>query len=181
MAKSPVKPPAKRRRYKQGEVRAPRGRQTLYTPAIAAEICARLGHGETLQDICRTPGMPSVSTVNSWTEECRPKDVPATFAPDFARARVLGFDAIAAQTLEIADDARNDWMERAAQEGGGEPVRTFNAEHVQRSKLRIETRLKLLAKWDPKRYGERMALEVEDVTDRAEQMRQRRAERLGKT
>jgi hypothetical protein len=27
-------------------------------------------------------------------------------------------------------------------------------------KLQIETRLKLLAKWDPKRYGERMATEI---------------------
>jgi hypothetical protein len=32
----------------------------------------------------------------------------------------------------------------------------LNAEHVQRSKLRIETRLKLLAKWSPKKYGERV-------------------------
>jgi hypothetical protein len=29
---------------------------------------------------------------------------------------------------------------------------------VQNRKLRIETRLKLLAKWDPKRYGERVAV-----------------------
>jgi hypothetical protein len=34
----------------------------------------------------------------------------------------------------------------------------LNAEHVQRSKLRIETRLKLLAKWNPKKYGERVAV-----------------------
>jgi hypothetical protein len=29
---------------------------------------------------------------------------------------------------------------------------------VQRAKLRIDTRLKLLSKWDPKRYGEKLAL-----------------------
>jgi hypothetical protein len=29
--------------------------------------------------------------------------------------------------------------------------------------LRIETRLKLLAKWDPKRYGERLHSEVTGV------------------
>jgi hypothetical protein len=32
----------------------------------------------------------------------------------------------------------------------------LNSEHIQRSKLRIETRLKLLAKWNPKKYGERV-------------------------
>ena len=36
-----------------------------------------------------------------------------------------------------------------------------NAEHIQRSKLRIETRLKLLAKWNPKKYGDKLALEGE--------------------
>ena len=34
----------------------------------------------------------------------------------------------------------------------------FDSEHVQRSKLRVETRLKLLAKWDPRRYGDRLQL-----------------------
>ena len=30
---------------------------------------------------------------------------------------------------------------------------------MQRSKLRIHTRLQLLAKWNPKKYGEKLALE----------------------
>lgn len=34
----------------------------------------------------------------------------------------------------------------------------MNTEHVQRSKLRIETRLKLLAKWNPKKWGEKVDL-----------------------
>jgi hypothetical protein len=32
----------------------------------------------------------------------------------------------------------------------------LDREHVQRSKLRIETRLKLLAKWNPKKWGDRL-------------------------
>jgi hypothetical protein len=66
-----------------------------------------------------------------------------------ARAREIGYDAIAEDCLRIADDASNDWMET-------EHGPRLNAEHVQRSKLRIETRLKLLAKWNPKKYGERV-------------------------
>ena len=40
---------------------------------------------------------------------------------------------------------------------------TYNVEDrevTSRSKLRVETRLKLLAKWNPKKYGEKVALDV---------------------
>lgn len=76
----------------------------------------------------------------------------------FARARDEGFDAIAEETLDIADNAMNDWMERSGKEDEA-PGYVLNGEHVQRSKLRIDTRLKLLAKWDPKRYGEKQQVE----------------------
>ena len=133
----------------QVAVKRTRGRPSLYSHAIAAEICKRIGEGETLQSVCRDERMPSVPTVNRWTRE---KD---SFSTDFARARELGFDAIAEEAVRIADDARNDWMERS---DPGNPGYALNGEHVQRSKLRIETRLKLLAKWDPNRYGERTTI-----------------------
>jgi hypothetical protein len=75
-------------------------------------------------------------------------------AAQFARAKSLGFDAIADDCVEIADDATNDYME--TKHG---PV--FDGEHVQRSRLRIDTRLKLLAQWDPKRYGPRTQSDVD--------------------
>jgi hypothetical protein len=59
--------------------------------------------------------------------------------------------------MEIADDSRNDYIDRLNSDG--EVIgKQLDAEHVQRSKLRIETRLKLLAKWNPKRYGDKMTL-----------------------
>ena len=71
----------------------------------------------------------------------------------FACARDEGFDAIAADCLDIADDKSGD-----VKIVGGEdnPIEVCNTEFVQRAKLRIETRLKLLAKWDPKRYGDKV-------------------------
>jgi hypothetical protein len=129
-----------------------RGRPSSYTPALAAEICERLSKGEPLAAICRDEHMPHDSTVRDWM------GAHANFSLAIARARESGFDAIAADCFEIADDARNDYMEKLANDGDGEAVKAmeYDAEHVQRSKLRIETRLKLLAKWDPKRYGERI-------------------------
>ena len=91
--------------------------------------------------------MPHPSTVWRWRE------ADEELSQLIARARDVGFDKIAADTFEIADDGRNDWMERLDKDGQGIGW-MLNGEHVQRSKLRIETRLKLLAKWDPKRYGE---------------------------
>ena len=122
--------------------------KSTYTEAKAAEICERLSKGEPLAQICRDKGMPSVSTVWAWER------AHAGLSEAIARARLEGYDAIAAECLGIADDGTNDWMEK--REGGTQ----LNAEHVQRSKLRVWTRLQLLAKWDPKRYGERNAVEV---------------------
>jgi len=134
------------------------GRHTIYTEAIAREICQRIGDGETLQSICRDEHMPEVRTVNSWTEpdNSRPKEVPTTFGADFAHARARGFDAIAAETLEIADTPLEGVEYVTKGDGSTEERR---ADMLGHRKLRIETRLKLLAKWDPKRYGERLGLE----------------------
>jgi len=120
-------------------------------PALMDEIVDRVSKGETLRAICREPGKPSWSVVYQWMDE-----VPE-FSTRFAQARARGFDAIAAECLEIADDATNDFMDKRGADGDV-IGKQLDAEHVQRSKLRIETRLKLLAKWDPKRYGEKLAI-----------------------
>lgn len=126
------------------------GRPSLYTPELIETIAERLSTGEPMAAICRDEGMPAYRTVKDWIDS-KP-DVAAAIA----RAREEGFDAIAAGTLEIADDARNDYMEAAGEEEAA--AYRLNGEHIQRSKLRIETRLKLLAKWDPKRYGDALKL-----------------------
>jgi hypothetical protein len=80
-------------------------------------------------------------------------------------ARELGFDWLAHECLEIADDARNDWVERHGKDGEAVGWQ-FNNEHFQRSRLRIETRLRLLRAWDPSRYGERAEVKVDaEVTE----------------
>ncbi len=121
----------------------PPGRPSTFTQEIADEICARLSKGETLADICRDDHMPAVRTVSHW------KEASEAFKADFARAREEGFDEIAADCLRIADETTFDTI---ITDNGDKP----NTEWISRSKLRIETRLKLLAKWDPKRYGDKV-------------------------
>lgn len=127
--------------------------KSLYTDDLATEICNRIAEGEPLRQICRESHMPGWVTVYNWINT-RPD-----FAERFARARDLGADAIAESCLEIADDATNDWMLKTDREGNAAGWQ-LNNEHVQRSKLRIETRLKLLAKWNPKKYGESQKIEM---------------------
>jgi hypothetical protein len=91
--------------------------------------------------------MPAVRTVSDW------KEAHPSFSADFARAREEGEDYLAAECLEIADDGSNDYVTK--KNANGTEYEAVDHDHIQRSKLRIETRLKLLAKWNPKKYGDR--------------------------
>lgn len=124
---------------------------SVRTPELETAFVEGIGDGIPLRQLCRIHGVGK-STVYVWMEE------DADFAGRIAQARVKGFDAIAEEALEIADDGTNDWVKR------GDKGAAYDAEHVQRSKLRVETRLKLLAKWDPKRYGDRIDLTSSDGT-----------------
>lgn len=114
---------------------------------IADDIIRRLGEGEPLSVICRTEGYPSRSTFHEWRKT--DSDLDARYVA----AKLAGFDAIADDCLTIADDGTNDYT---TDKDGHEVV---DRDHIQRSKLRVETRLKLLAKWYPTKYGDKLGLE----------------------
>lgn len=126
------------------------GRPSKYTPELAAEICERLSDGEPLRQICRDEHMPAWQKIYEWM--ARDKELSGAIA----QAREQGYEAIAEDILEIADDGTNDWMLK--RDKSGNEYETVNSEHIQRSKLRVEARLKLLAKWNPKKYGDRTIL-----------------------
>ncbi|WP_337187570.1 transposase [Phenylobacterium sp.] len=108
------------------------GRPSLYSPELAQEICVRLADGEPLAEICRSDGMPHPSTVRRWASDNE------------------------ALSLAIAD-AREDGEERITADirktARGEPG--YSTGDVIRDKLIIDTDLKLLAKWNPKKYGDK--------------------------
>lgn len=120
------------------------GRPTTYSPEIAGVICISLAEGLSLREICRKDEMPGLSTVFQWL--AKHKD----FAERYARAREAQADHMAEELLEIADDARNDWVEGE----NGEAV--LNHEHVTRSRLRVDTRKWLMSKLLPRKYGDKV-------------------------
>lgn len=120
------------------------GRPSKYTPELAAEICERLSNGEPLRQICADDHMPAWQKIYEWM--ARDKDLSGAIA----HAREVGQDAIAEQIwLEMKQEP-----ERILSEGGGR----IDSGYVQLIKARADIGLKLLAKWNPKRYGDRVQL-----------------------
>lgn len=97
--------------------------------------------------------MPAESTVRLWAAEDR-----EGFSAQYTRAREVGYLAMADETVEISDDGRNDWMERQSEEDKERYV--LNGEHVQRSRLRVDTRKWLLSKALPKMFGDKITQEL---------------------
>ncbi len=68
-----------------------RGRPSVYTDKLAAEICIRLAIGESLVQICKEDAMPAYRTVMNWLfEEHAEGDPKQGFLHKYARARGPG-------------------------------------------------------------------------------------------
>jgi len=143
--------------------------------AIKATICERIADGESLRAICGDEGMPAKATVFAWLADDK------SFSDQYARAREAQADAVFDDILTIADDGRNDWMERLGDEGQGVGWRE-NGEAIRRSQLRIEARKWMAGKLKPKKYGERLDINHSGHIDSMseEQVNARLAELLGK-
>ena len=135
----------------------------MYNPCVAAkrfnpeeflpEIHAWIESGNTLRAYCRQDGKPSYSTVYDWLEaDAKTTDKPASTR--FERARAIGESVILQECLEIADNTQVGEIITTKGDGTKE-IKT--ADMLEHRRLRIDTRLKLLAKWNPKKYGEKVA------------------------
>jgi hypothetical protein len=113
-----------------------RGRKTPpedgYSEEIHQAVIERLMQGRSLLSICRDKDIPSHATVLRWRKKY----------PDFdeaiPRAREEGTHVLADQCLEIADNSDLDPQDR---------------------RVRIDTRLRLIGKWNARNYGEKQQVE----------------------
>lgn len=129
----------------------PTGRPSSYSAAVGDVICERLANGESLREICSDEDMPHKATVFRWLA------VNQVFRDQYARAREAQADVLADETIAIADDGRNDWMEKFGKDGESLGWQ-INGEAVSRSKLRVDARKWFAAKLQPKKYGDRTTL-----------------------
>jgi hypothetical protein len=112
-------------------------RPSAYTEAIAAEICDRLAHGETLVKICQSEHLPSRTTVLRWVNENR-----HNFGDRFARARDLQFEHWADSLADVADSVRD------------------KPEQVPAARLESENKRWLLARLKPSLYSEKFQADI---------------------
>ena len=109
------------------------GRPVKYDPdKLVPEICDRLANRQPLAEICRLPHMPCHDLVTKWRHE------DADINRCIVRAREAGYEKLAYECVEIADNPHQEERD------------------VQRDRLRVDTRLKLLAKWWPTKYGDKL-------------------------
>lgn len=118
-----------------------------------------LATGGTLRAFCRLEGSPSHVTVHSW------RAADKSFSERYQKAREIGWDELAEECLEIADTTEIGETEEEGETGGenGGPWSKVKREDMLgHRKLKVWTRLQLLAKWFPKKYGTK--LDVEHAT-----------------
>jgi len=112
---------------------------------MATAIVEWIAEGKPLRQFCRENAI-AWRTIYNWI------DANADFSARFTRARDIGADAIAEQALEIADTPVEGVRTEIGGKDGPKEVREDMLGH---RKLQVETRLKLLAKWFPQKYGEK--------------------------
>lgn len=109
----------------------PVGRPSLYSDKMANDICERLAKGEPLARICDDAKMPDFSTVWRWERDNE------EFRKLSSHAREIGTHYMADDCITISD-------------GPGEAAD---------KRVRIDTRLRLIGKWNAKNYGDKVAVE----------------------
>lgn len=126
----------------------PRGRPTIYTPEIAAEICARISNGESTRAIAKDMHMPCEGTIRAWAV-----DNAHGFFAQYTRAVQIRAMGWAEEIIEIGDDGSND-----SYTDPNSGIEKINHEVVARSRLRVDSRKWMLSKVLPKIYGDKLDL-----------------------
>ncbi len=130
-----------------------------YSTELVDQICSRLELGETLAEICAEPPWPSTKIVYKWISSI------SHVRDRFAHAREVGEDYIASRTRAIAR--------------GVQQVKDFQpGTSEQRDKLVVDTDLRLLAFWNPKKYSERKQVDMNISVDTSTLFDKMEAKRL---
>ena len=127
------------------------GRPTKYSAARAKRICDAIASGRTAREIAATQEIP-------WQTVCNWRDQHPEFAAQLKAAQAARAELMAAEILEISDDASADWIEYETPTG--RIRREPNHDLVQRARLRVETRKYLMERWSPHNYGPMQRLEL---------------------
>ena len=116
-------------------------------PEIVEKVLEHVALGGTLRAFCRQKGMPSYRTLYRWLDKDQEFLSRFTYV-----SRFLGARAIAEEALALVDTP-------PPVIGEGDNARMDNA-HVNWMRSRADLRLKLLSKWYPQEYGDKVGIDA---------------------
>ena len=141
-------------------------KKELNKAEIVNTICDRIAEGESLRSVLLSEGMPKKSLFFYWISN------NTDFADQYARAMECRADVLFEEILEIADEKSGDII--TTRDGEEIP----NNEFIQRSKLRVDARKWVVARMQPKKYGDKIdvtsdnkAIQGAQIVDPFAQMR----------
>jgi len=117
---------------------------------IFDDICTGIINGLSLRAILNQLDRIPAKTFFEWLREDEEK------GKQYARATLERSELMFEDMIDIADDSSNDYIK--VDIGDGVSVDKVNSEHIQRSRLRVDTRKWALSKMNPKKYGDKLAL-----------------------
>lgn len=101
--------------------------------------------------------MPSSATIYNWLLDPQKKG----FLEQYLVSRNIQAEGMFEELLDIADNGSNDFYER--ENADGTTFEVPDTEHIQRSRLRVDTRKWYLSKVLPKKFGDKLDIKS-DVT-----------------
>lgn len=118
--------------------------QSRHNRELFHDMLSWIEKGKSVRSFCQQPGMPSRKSLDKWRKS------DPELAAKYLESREIGFAELADEVIDIADDGANDtYVDSYGHTKTNQDV-------IARSRLRVDTRLKLLACWDPSRYGTKM-------------------------
>lgn len=127
---------------------------TKYTPELGDQICELIAEGLSLTRVhekLKADGAeysPTPAVINTWALK-----IPE-FTEQYSRARIIQAHCLADDILAICDDGSRDTITRYREDGT--EYDAIDHEHINRSRLRVDTRKWYLSKVLPKLYGDRI-------------------------
>jgi len=150
---------------------AKRGRPSGYSSAVADKICSNMAAGISLNSTCKQTDMPSMTSVFKWL------GLHKEFADKYTKAMDSRARFLFEETLEIANTPhpgeRITIKEIAAtrdkKAADGKTIKgksatveksTVLVDMIEHRRLQVDTRKWILARMDPKKYGDRINNDV---------------------
>jgi hypothetical protein len=134
------------------------GRPPAITKEVAETLFLAMAEGRSLRQIAALPGMPGKSTILRMAVSTNKEH--AWFRDQYAQALRIRAFGLAEEMIDIADDGSNDWydFEISPETDDAEAIviKKPDTEHINRSRLRIDTRKWALSKLLPKEFGDKV-------------------------